>query len=184
MDDILRSLGNMSIWEAIRCKFKQDEHGHWYNEVLEETQKKRSKWVKSRLVNLHMDTHMDTHMLNVNANVNVNVKQLLNTELINIFIKLYNKYPKKVGKKSALKHFKASVKTEEDAKNIGIALDHYLESERVAKGFIQNASTWFNNWQDWVEFEEKICPKCKGKGVFISSTGYEIKCDRPKGKMK
>jgi hypothetical protein len=97
------------------------------------------------------------------------------------FEEIYLKYPKKVGKKAAEKHFKASINTERDWQNIQIALKNYLASERVAKGFIQNASTWFYNWPDWVNFKEDLCPKCKGKGKFISSTGYEIICDCPKG---
>ena len=98
------------------------------------------------------------------------------------FEELYLKYPKRVGKKDAARHFEASVKTEQDWQDIQIALKNYLESERVAKGYIQNASTWFNNWRDWVNFKETLCPKCKGKGKFTSTTGYEIVCDCQKGK--
>lgn len=99
-----------------------------------------------------------------------------------IFEELWNKYPKRIGKKHAKRHFESTVKTEEDVRAIQIALNNYLSSERVMKGFIQNGSTWFNQWQDWVEFKEEICPKCKNKGKYISSTGYEIVCDCPRGK--
>jgi len=68
----------------------------------------------------------------------------------NWFEKIWVLYPNKVGKKEALRHFKTSIKTEEDYKNINIALINYLKSERVVKGFVQNGSTWFNNWQDWI----------------------------------
>jgi hypothetical protein len=98
-----------------------------------------------------------------------------------LFEEIYLKYPKKVGKKEAQRHFKASVKTEQDWHNIQAALKNYLASERVAKGFIQNASTWFNDWASWIDFKEDLCLKCKGKGKYISSTGYEIVCDCPKG---
>ena len=98
------------------------------------------------------------------------------------FESIWNKYPKRVGKKESIRHFKSQVRSEEDYKNIIIALENYLKSERVAKGYIQNGSTWFNNWQDWVEFKETMCPKCKGNGKYTSSTGYEIICDCPKGK--
>jgi rubrerythrin len=70
------------------------------------------------------------------------------------FNKVYAKYPSKVGKKAALRHFNASVKTEQDIENINKALDNYLKSKRVQEGFIQNASTWFNNWQDWLDTSE------------------------------
>lgn len=97
------------------------------------------------------------------------------------FDDIWKKYPKKVGKKEAIRHFNASVKNEDDFKKINFALDNYLRSERVSKGFTQNASTWFNNWNDWIEYKEEICKKCNNKGKFISKTGYEIICDCPKG---
>lgn len=114
-----------------------------------------------------------------NANNNIYSADLVNKTPIkdDVFNAVWLKYPKRVGKKSAYRHFKASVKTEQDVNNLWIALKHYLESKPVAQGFIQNGSTWFNNWQDWIDHQEKICSKCKGKGFYISSTGYEIQCD-------
>lgn len=98
------------------------------------------------------------------------------------FEEIYLKYPNKVGKKEALHHFEASVKTEQDWQNIQVALKNYLVSSRVAKGFIMNASTFFNNWRDWVNYKEEFCSKCKGKGIYTSSTGYEVQCDCAAGK--
>ena len=68
------------------------------------------------------------------------------------FSEIWERYPNKDGKKQAENHFKSSVKTENDWKNINKALDNYLKSEKVLKGFIKNGSTWFNNWLDWVDF--------------------------------
>ena len=70
------------------------------------------------------------------------------------FEEIYLKYPNKVGKKGALRHFELSVKTEQDWQDIQTALKNYLVSERVAKGFIMNASTFFNNWRDWINYKE------------------------------
>jgi hypothetical protein len=64
---------------------------------------------------------------------------------------IYSNYPSKVGKKAAIRHFNASVKTLDDLQDIEKALNNYLQSERVKKGYIQNASTWFNNWRDWID---------------------------------
>ncbi|HDY68615.1 MAG TPA: hypothetical protein ENH85_12610 [Candidatus Scalindua sp.] len=97
------------------------------------------------------------------------------------FEEIWKKYPNRVGKKEAERHFKASVKTPKDREDISQALKHYLESERVAKGILQNGSTWFNNWRDWIEYTEPICSKCKGKGRYSSLTGYRITCDCPAG---
>lgn len=70
------------------------------------------------------------------------------------FESLWNKYPRRIGKKKAEAHFRASVKTEEDFKNINTALDNYLRSDTVAKGesqYIQHGKTWFNNWHDYLD---------------------------------
>lgn len=84
------------------------------------------------------------------------------------FEELWEKYPRKLGKKLAEEHFKTSVKTEEDLKNITKALDNFLKSstvkEAIKKGdmkYIPYGSTWFNNYsQDWInppktELQEK-----------------------------
>jgi len=100
------------------------------------------------------------------------------------FEEIWGKYPKKIGKKQSKRHFKSSVKTEEDFKNIGIALSNYLKSKTYNKGFVQNASTWFNNWEDWMELpkSEESCSKCKNRGKYVSVTGYDIICDCSEGK--
>lgn len=69
------------------------------------------------------------------------------------FTSIWDRYPNKIGRKEAFKHFQASVKNEEDFKNIGLALDNYLASEWVTKEggkYIQCGKTWFNNWEDWI----------------------------------
>lgn len=71
-----------------------------------------------------------------------------------IFESLWKEYPGSVGKKAAARHFAASVKTMADVDAIRRALANYNGSRRVADGFIQNGSTWFNNWRDWVDYVE------------------------------
>ena len=75
------------------------------------------------------------------------------------FKEIWTKYPNKDGKKSAERHFKTSVKTQEDWDNINKALQNYLNSENMKKGFVKNGSTWFNNWQDWIDFKGVDKPK-------------------------
>ena len=67
---------------------------------------------------------------------------------------LWEKYPNKDGRKQALKSFLASIKTERGMERITQALNNYLSSDRVKKGYIKNGSTWFNNWQDWIEYKD------------------------------
>lgn len=70
------------------------------------------------------------------------------------FETIWNKYPNKDGRKQAERSFKATVKTEQDWSDINQALDNYMKSEKVKKGFIKNGSTWFNNWRDWINYVE------------------------------
>lgn len=82
--------------------------------------------------------------LNISLNTNINKEKVFS------FDEVYLKYPNRVGKKEALKHFISTVKTEQDFLDIQNALKNYLISDRVKKGFVQNASTWFNDWKSWV----------------------------------
>jgi len=72
------------------------------------------------------------------------------------FSEIWLRYPKRIGKKAAERHFNSSVKTEDDWCSISLALDHYLASDRVKNGYIQNGSTWFNDWQSWAEPTEAM----------------------------
>jgi len=83
-----------------------------------------------------------------------NLTILTNTNTVYEFEKLWTKYPNKCGKKQALRHFQMSVKTDKDVLDIQQALENYLKSDRVKRGYIQNGSTWFNNWQDWIKNPE------------------------------
>ena len=67
------------------------------------------------------------------------------------FEKLWEVYPNKDGKKSALKHFRASVTTRKDCHLISYALTSYLDHLRQENWKKpKNGSTWFNNWRDWI----------------------------------
>ncbi len=68
------------------------------------------------------------------------------------FEKLWQAFPPgyAIGKKKALKHFLTTVKGPDDLLNIWTALNNYKGSQRVLDGFVQNASTWFNQWPDWL----------------------------------
>lgn len=94
------------------------------------------------------------------------------------FEEIYKKYPNKDGSKLALGHFKASVETEKDWEDINKALVNYLASRVVADGFIKNASTWFNNWRDWIDYKEV---KQRGKDNRMNSRGHNVKPEDFKG---
>jgi hypothetical protein len=83
--------------------------------------------------------------------------KLLKRELLSFFEDLWGAYPRKDGKKGALRHYNASVKTDEDMDRINKALEAYLSAVNGKDPqFIKKGETWFNNWADWE-------PKEKGK---------------------
>lgn len=117
---------------------------------------------------------------------------------------LWKQYPKRVGSKHAERHFLASVKTEKDWENIQTALLNYLRSGNVKNGFIQNGSTWFNQWQDWIEPNEQMmrgnsnsksssppietvpirsgwwtCPECKERMLESYQLDHECQSTKP-----
>lgn len=113
--------------------------------------KYRKKGYKSRLQSkvtensspsLSNSSILDTSILDTNI--------LSNKQLNNYFNEIWQKYPKRVGRKSAERHFRASVKTPGDWVNIQKALQNYINCDTVKKGFIQNGSTWFNDWESWI----------------------------------
>lgn len=79
------------LWENIKCKFKVDDDGLFYNARLEEEVKKRKNFVKSRHNNIsgknqhsqneghtpsHMDGHVTSHMENENDNEDLDNREL------------------------------------------------------------------------------------------------------------
>lgn len=88
---------------------------------------------------------------NINNDNNINKKTYCSS-----FDELWMRYPVRQGKKAAYKHFKSSVKADTDREDINKALDNYLSSDRVQRGFIQNGSTWFNNWRDWIDYRGEM----------------------------
>jgi len=84
------------------------------------------------------------------------------TNVMSQFESLWNKYPRKDGKKEAIKHFQTSVKTESDITNIRAALEkytNYVKKNKIEERYIKKGSTWFNNWQDWIDYKESVVTK-------------------------
>jgi hypothetical protein len=66
------------------------------------------------------------------------------------FNAFWDKYPKQVGMSLALMTYRATVKTKEDFDNLMAALNNYLKSDEVKKGFIKNGSNWIEDWRGWI----------------------------------
>ena len=37
---------------------------------------------------------------------------------------------------------------------IKIAIENYLNSSEVKRGYVKNALTWFSEWQDWIDYKD------------------------------
>jgi hypothetical protein len=77
----------------------------------------------------------------------------------NAFESLWSAYPRREGKKSARRHFDATVQTDEALAEITEALRryiHHLEIMKTEAKYIKMGSTWFNDWLEWATFEEPV----------------------------
>jgi hypothetical protein len=86
------------------------------------------------------------------------------------FEAVYALYPRKEGKKAALRHFQASVRTEQDLKNLYLAVNNYsayLTANNTELKYTKTASTFFNNWQDWAndQWLKKVVTPAKSTGA-------------------
>lgn len=131
----------------------------------ETTRKKQNKKLESGVnqeqdIETEVDKDLDIERNNNDRQVDLSFKSknktgVETTDWKQCFEEIWKEYPNKVGKKAAMKHFKASVMNfPMDFENIKKALANYVKSEVVRNGFIQHGSTWFNNWQDWVEYKD------------------------------
>ena len=71
------------------------------------------------------------------------------------FEEAWKSYPLRLGKKAALRHFTHSVTNEERFQSLMKAMGNYKRSPNVLKDggkYTQHGSTWFNGWQDWVDY--------------------------------
>jgi phage replication O-like protein O len=70
---------------------------------------------------------------------------------------VWSRYPKKLGRREAQRSFNKTVTDNETFNKILFAEKKFIEYHKE-KGtlikFIPYGSTWFNNWQDWVEYRE------------------------------
>jgi hypothetical protein len=70
------------------------------------------------------------------------------------FERIWQRYPKRIGKQTAQAWFRRTVRTKVDLDLINKALDNYLASREVSRGYIQQGRRWFKEWKDWAEAGE------------------------------
>lgn len=164
----------------IRAKFKESKKGFYNDRLLDEINKRTNKshklsanavkrWdkCKSNAIALQKDMPIeDIDAIALHAAILTDTSTpdaldvlVLKKGMVLNFEDIWSKYPSRVGKKASERHFRASVKTEKDLDDIHTALNNYMESERVKVGKIQNGSTWFNNWRDWIDYKDPVSPQ-------------------------
>lgn len=99
-----------------------------------------------------VEANNNVNVLNDNVNDKEKDKDKSLSKKNACFEEIWTKYPKRLGKKAAFRHYTASVVTDQDCIDIADALIRYVNSDDVKRGFIQNGSTWFNNWRDWIDY--------------------------------
>jgi len=133
--------------------------------AAERMRKLRSKNDKSLPIPNNVTHELQNDYIEIEKDIEIDIEKDINKRfnkfLSDHFEIIYNRYPRKEGKKIAFRHYKATVKTEGDLRDINNALDNYikhLQKNRTEPGFIKMASTWFNNWKDWVDYKEASVP--------------------------
>ncbi len=98
------------------------------------------------------------------SQLQIEEQKQLNSRLVSGFEELWAQYPVRQGRKDAEKHFKATVTTDEHLTEIRLALPNYLQHlSRNDWKRPQSGKTWFNNWRDWVQWEEPLLFGGKGE---------------------
>lgn len=91
------------------------------------------------------------------------------------FESAWDLYPNKMGKKKAMRHFNAQIKTQQDYENLLKAIDNYkIYIIKTGKqDYMQNGSTFFNsNWEDYVDMQVK--QDIAGRSIGAKMTSHYI----------
>lgn len=166
-----------SMWSLISKKFRRKGSGRLTNPRQEKERKKqklfskkqadaaRKRWERQngKKQKQGIPKTVPPHQSGINPahakSCSSSSSSFASADIERMFNSLWEKYPKKDGKKAALNHFKAAIKSGVDPGRIEIAMAKYVGGYVREKGikdeFIKNGSTFFNNWQDWENYVPK-----------------------------
>lgn len=150
-----------SVSKDVMVRFDIDENGLFFNEVLEKRIEERSQFVESRRVNGNKGGRpkkpSGLATQNLFGDENENENEIRNKNNKYPFDELWSRYPRKEGRKAALKHFIATVTNDKQWSDINKALDNYIKRcEHTEPQFIKMGATWFNDWECWIEPTEAM----------------------------
>lgn len=96
----------------------------------------------------HSHTHTQDNNTFVQSSLITTNKKLFNLET------LYEKYPKKIGKKKGLERLTRKIKTQTDFDNCSLAIDRYAEyckQNNTEKQFIKQFDTFATSYEDYLD---------------------------------
>lgn len=142
----------LSSYCATLRLFSFNFDGTYLNYECPNLLKRLDNWTKRSVVTTEQVSTNKNKKEKENKNIN---SAFANSSSKKWFEEIWNKYPNRVGKKQAQRHYEATVKTEKDRESCLDALSNYEKHLAVNTWKKpQNGSTWFNNWQDWVNWKE------------------------------
>ena len=98
---------------------------------------------------------------------------------VELFHDIWKRYPNKDSRGKSEKSFNKAIITEDLFTDINKALDNYLDMLKLETWRKpQSGSTWFNNWQDWIDYESPISESkdfeiiIDGESQFLTKSEY------------
>jgi oligoendopeptidase F len=78
------------------------------------------------------------------------------------FEAIYDKYPRKIGKKAGIEKLRKSVKTQEKYNLLVGAVSYYADyclKQNTEEKFIKHFSSWVSTWEDWIKEDQHLEPQ-------------------------
>ncbi len=135
------------------------------------------KLVRNQCIRVHVTPTLrerDAHVTQTGSTQH-NITRHNTTHTIFDLEKVYERYPKKVGKKNGIKKAKSIATDPEKYKNLMVAVENYSQyvaSNKVESKFVKQFDTFMGCWEDWINPDPSIFNgpnKPKGRqGVLIT----------------
>ena len=151
------------------CESKHLEMVDKYKNKLKQTNERVKKHRESKACNADVtpnkrrETETETETETNTKNTLVSKKAADLKILEERFNTAWDAYPEKIGKAAAMRHFKAQVKTDQDFRDLGVAMVNYIQDVAIKRnnGFKdlrwKHGSAFFNKlWRDYVDYKPPV----------------------------